>query len=76
MDINSPRLQAVLDGDDRHPREIAKAKGKAILDERSVPTNPLELLMGQTVSFNPAIGGLEFAEEGAVVFCKKIKEEE
>lgn len=76
MDLNSPRLRAVLNGDDRHPREIADALGKAMPQESPAESKNdfFEPRMDKTVLFNPAVGGVEFPEEGAIFFCEQIKE--
>jgi len=75
MKFSSPHLLAVINGDDRHPREVAAASGKALPEENPNESSPLDDRMEQTIAFNPTVGALEFTEEGAVILCEKIKED-
>lgn len=75
MKFSSPHLRAVVDGDDRHPREIAAASGKSLPEEDPSETTPFDDRMDKTIVFNPAVGALEFTEEGAILLCEKIKED-
>lgn len=75
MKFSSPHLRSVIEGDDRHPREIAAESGKSLPEEDTSELSPLDDRMEQTISFNPVVGALEFTEEGAVLLCEKIKED-
>ena len=65
----------MVDGDDRHPREIAAASGRSLPEEDPSETAPFDDRMEQTIVFNPVVGALEFTEEGAILLCDKIKKD-
>ena len=75
MNFKSPHLRAVIDGDDRHPRELAAAHGKSLPEENPNESDPFGSRMDKSISFNPIVGALEFPDEGAMLLCEKIKED-
>jgi len=76
MKFSSPHLLSVIGGDDRHPREIAAAAGMSMLEDVTTEVDPFGNRMEKTLVFNPAIGALEFPEEGMLVLCEKLKEDQ
>jgi hypothetical protein len=75
MKFNSSRLKAVIEGDDRHPREIAESMGKSNPEENFPEIDPFSPRMDGVPVFNPEVGALEFLDEGAVLFCEQLKED-
>jgi hypothetical protein len=75
MKFSSPHLRAVLDGDDRHPSEIATSTGRFVPEEETPESESVNNNMGAAITFNPSVGALELAEEGAVIICEKVRKD-
>ena len=74
MKFRSSHLSTAISGDERHPSEIAEAKGK---------TAPFGYPHGDVsrernhkpMIFNPEVGALEYPDEGFVVMCRHVEKD-
>ena len=72
MKFRSSHLSTAISGDERHPREIAEAKGKSA--PQGFPHGDIaNSRFDKPMMFNPEVGALEYPDEGIVVMCQQIE---
>lgn len=72
MKFRSTHLSAAINGDERHPSEIAEAVGK------SAPVgyphgDAARERSDKPMIFNPQVGALEYPDEGIVLMCRQVE---